>query len=909
MNSRHGQGPGQRDTFACELRIGWSISGGVEAVAGPSCNHVHGGPEVLLGWLESQLGLSAEPRPWTGRVTEYAALLEQVGDTAYTMSLETDRWATAVELLRRRDDLRLAGWDGSGLEELPRLVRDLAHAEVGPRRVRPGVAERLTAVLATLDAGQVLPPHHLLLDEDSSEWPVLWRRVLDRLHLQTAEPSPPRAPEDTALGLVQRALAAEETVASETDASLRWVAAESRLAACEAVARALATEPEALASTVVLCEAADATVLFDACLARVGLPTMGGARKTRAIPAFQVLPLVLQLCWKPVDPETLLAFVSLPVGPVPRRAGRRLAEALAEQPGLASRAWEEAVAGLCSPENDPEGRLAKRLETWLEHERVARGEPLPPSLIRERCGLVARWAVGRAEAPTPEAIRAIDVESLHALAGQASGLADLASSHGGPVSESQIARLLDAVRLDGLPSCSRPEADGGPVHVTSLADIVRPVERLVWLGLSTGDPIESAWTVEDLAELRERGIDLDDGSRELALRRSAERRGLLCVRERLLAVGLPDDEKHRPHPLWQQIQEGLNAGGEPLRRGVPLRRVISGDRAADVAPWEFTTSVQLVEPPPGRRPLWVVPHGLLRERKASSASSLEARLACPLKWVLHYQAHLHPSPVAELPADFRLRGSFCHALLAEVFGQEGSCPATDECVAQIGRLFDERLPHDAAPIAQPTHLVVRRQVRDELLAATRLLVETLRKGDYQLKGAEVPVEGEIQGRALRGSIDCLVGREDGSEAVIDYKYGGRRKYPRLLEEGRALQLATYATARRHQSGGADVRVAYLLISDCTVHTPEGSPLEGSTTRDTVQGAPSIHDVWSRFTQALDSADEWLSGAQPVPARPLQDPEDWPPGAEIALDPDPRVENQAVCKYCDYGVLCGRERLE
>jgi len=319
------------DSPTCEIAVGWAWRGCLSPDDGATWNRHHGGPETLLGWLESQPGLCAPPPEWTGRVTEYAALLAEAGGVSYSESLGVDRWATAAELLRRRDTLRLAGWDGGNQDGLPPLACDLAQAEAGGRRLQPGLAERLDAVLAALDAGQVLPRHRVVLAEEPSQWPARWRGVLPRLDVVIGEPPAPSAPAATALGVLQRALAAGHAGRTEPDGSLRHVVAESRLAACEVVASLLAAERDGLGDTVVLCEDDGVAVLLDACLARRGLPAMGGTRWTGALPALQALPLALDLCWEPVDPEALLAFVALPVGPVPRgggpRARRRAGEA------------------------------------------------------------------------------------------------------------------------------------------------------------------------------------------------------------------------------------------------------------------------------------------------------------------------------------------------------------------------------------------------------------------------------------------------------------------------------------------------------------------------------------------------------------------------------------------------------
>ena len=64
-------------------------------------------------------------------VTEYAAALDSVADSVISRSMKTDRWATASELLSRRDELLLSGWDHVDSDALPGVVRDLARAAQG----------------------------------------------------------------------------------------------------------------------------------------------------------------------------------------------------------------------------------------------------------------------------------------------------------------------------------------------------------------------------------------------------------------------------------------------------------------------------------------------------------------------------------------------------------------------------------------------------------------------------------------------------------------------------------------------------------------------------------------------------------------------------------------------------------
>lgn len=70
---------------------------------------MNGAPSDLLSWLENQFGLAGSSIPFTDRVTRYASLPEDHDGDTYRRSFRADRWATAAELLQRRDELPMAG--------------------------------------------------------------------------------------------------------------------------------------------------------------------------------------------------------------------------------------------------------------------------------------------------------------------------------------------------------------------------------------------------------------------------------------------------------------------------------------------------------------------------------------------------------------------------------------------------------------------------------------------------------------------------------------------------------------------------------------------------------------------------------------------------------------------------------
>jgi ATP-dependent helicase/nuclease subunit B len=114
-------------------------------------NEHRGGPDSLLRWLETQLGLLSQTAPLSSRILEFAGLLDGRKEARYAESLTTDRWGTASDLLARRDELRMAGWSGLDRPELPPLVRDLALATRGHQLTWPDTSSRLIAVSEALE--------------------------------------------------------------------------------------------------------------------------------------------------------------------------------------------------------------------------------------------------------------------------------------------------------------------------------------------------------------------------------------------------------------------------------------------------------------------------------------------------------------------------------------------------------------------------------------------------------------------------------------------------------------------------------------------------------------------------------------------------------------------------------------
>ncbi len=228
-------------------------------------------------------------------------------------------------------------------------------------------------------------------------------------------------------------------------------------------------------------------VRLDVCLQRIGLPTMGASLQTRAHPVLQVLPLALEICWEPVDPQCLLDFLTLPIIPIPRAAASDLARALGEEPGLGSSSWERAFRELCDKseqaQEDP-GKLKQRLHDWFCDERSPQGQPIATALVAKQCRKVSKWAIGRASLiwkDTDQESGELDSSkeqiaiALREAARQASLLGDLVELAGklenNTITQPQLGRLWRRLWTAGSNRKPCIASIGGPTRVRSLAEI------------------------------------------------------------------------------------------------------------------------------------------------------------------------------------------------------------------------------------------------------------------------------------------------------------------------------------------------------------------------------------------------------------------------------------------------------
>lgn len=850
------------------------------------------GPEQFLRDLELRLGLSRSQHDHPAlRITRWAARMALLAPQGrfYSHSYEVDPLGTARSVLDLRDALIESDWNGSIIANGGPRLEAIAELEALPSPTLPmGFADRLAAVRREHEACGTQLYAELTLADQTSSWSALWQRVFEGLQrtgtvLSTLHADLPGAPRDSDLGIVQRALANENSATLTPlrgDGTFVVLVTETSLEAAAASAALLASEHS---KDAVVVRAGNDPAL-DRALTQQGLAAQGLQSSSRWRSALQVLPLALELAFEPKDPFRVLDLLTLPRGPFRGANRRRLLRALARSPGIGGRAWEEAKERFLEPREETLARVAE----WLE---VPGAQPSTGATKNDLLEVIARvrsWL-------TAQLFHGPDDATILAALGQCDHLTDaLAADARSHFDLVNLRRLTELVAGNGVWLELTAEQAGRIAHVSSPESLWVSKRTVLWWSFTHA--YEGArrlpWRRQELAALSAAGVTLADPRERLMERALGYRRAIQAATERVILIAPRTTAGHKvaPHPLWDEIAARLDLQTTDIERVTRSAYDLLGSNAREpVAVLELpvqhqTWNVTLDDP------VMIGP---------ASAASISSMLGCPLQWALSSWAGLD-SEGAGLPATHLLNGTLGHRLIEELHVAGAFEDASVKFRARAELLVDGLIAREGAVLLRPGKAHERDQLRKQLVDAACTLRRTLTDNTLELIGAEQVFEIPWRATTLRGRWDLLARDPSGRHVVIDLKWGDT-KYRTKLRKADDVQLPAYEYALRSERAEA-AAVYFSLASRKLFGLADPSLPE----LEVVQG-PSLTHTWQRVERTVEIVENELrKGRIHVTgvhrSLPLLDSLGVPGEQQphhFSLTPE------QACEYCNFDVLCGQ----
>ena len=864
------------------------------------------GVNGLMTLLEKHLGIRYPERHDYLRYEQYRQILQthlKLKSTAfYAASFEADSMATAVALLRRRDELYVNGWDFKIEAEMPTRLRTLAEIEQlaqdgSPTILFDGFAERFCRVLHFITLLPI-PLTKIYLNEALDKLPPYVKTLLHALQdagVELARVEHSIAEEEGELQTFQKALLKEAYTKKQVkgDGSLIILKCKRETYAAEYLAKVFLQNP----SYRPVCLIPDKNRALDNSLVEEGLPSLGILSASLARPTLQILKLVSTFLWKPINPYKILEFVSLPNTPIHPALARGIAKIMAKKPGLFSGAWNAMVRDFFKVYDDkiaanPEKKVeleAERDEAqeeyrfWFNRRRYDMTQAVPKSDVVDLFFHVSRWASKQLEenkkevkdldkkikkASTPHHQVAIlerykeDLQNgqpaLEGLRIQSNNILQVLEAL--PEQDSHLShlRLERLVRTINEPAAIRfRSAEFGHLpYVHRSSAIVQPYEQVFWWNFVDveRDTGFARWYKKERAYCEGKNITLETPSEENARALWQRMQAILKTQKRLILV-MPesiDGKEQLPHPLWGDLNAAL---GEDELEAITVNLDTQQNIEFLAQFYKLPTFIQL-EPDVLHKPqpyLRVPEQVSIQQKEVESFSSLDALLYYPYQWVFRYQADFNKSSMHSVVSDRVLKGNIAHSVFERLFNAIKESDALWTKAEVMGWVSDNiaaLFEREGAVLLMYGYEPERIALAERIKQSAWALVSIIQENNWKIVGTELTIMGKMAGQELKGIADLVLQRGD-EKAIVDLKWGGATYRKNQFKNKEDLQLVVYSRLLDQDTTWA--HTAYFIIEQGKMIARNNVAFEEA---EAVAPEPDFREIHQEIWMQMEQTYQW-----------------------------------------------------
>ncbi len=886
------------------------------------------GPYGMLELLETRLGLTTPNVHPAERINQYMKRLEACDGEGkwFHESFETDPWATAKQMLFWRDQLIEAGWGGQIDPDGSARLTALAELEQTASALDMGREDRLQQVLLRLPQTSQIAISQIQLHDPLELLPPVWQKVIAELKNLAVTIAPaaqaPLQTGSTNLACVQGAMNAEprECKISGEDESLLLIEAANEWEAAENLALWLGADVKANRDVTIIC-GASADVL-DQALRRHGLPQLGDSDSSRWRESLQVLPLIIANAWKPLNIFRLVELLSSPLAPLPGYAAGYLLKAISEEPGIGGDEWNEALEKIASRRQELEqgkGRtvtqeeaaaFAAGIDQLLAGTRFDPDAGIPEEELKQLCQLVIESLAWRVK----------DDPVLGEAVSHAREMQKLAEGKG-TIPRVTVERMLDSVIGQGgsAPDRFRQAAPWRVVHHPG--QITDQTKTLIWWGfVDQSVSPHTYWSESERRSLEKTGVMLEDSRSHRSREAQAWKRGFSQAREHVLMFypAAMQGEPAYHSPFWDEIRAAaVLAQPAPHEKETANRLTRKCAGLEHGGRWQLAgrkvrlqkAKISALPVPEAAR---AIPRDIISQPQRLSYTRMKTMIACPMSWALEYHAGLKAPAAQVVPTGNQMIGTFCHKIVHELYTEEDGVRTPEEAYSRSLELYDLLVESMAAELLVEGRELENSRTREAMALAVKHLVAEINRRDLIVEKSEEKLEGDfLGGIPFRGFADLRLRDRQGNTFIFDLKWTSSGKYHKQeLEDGYALQLATYAWLLGPGDSGNKMHAGYFLLA-------QGEMLSNSELlSDEPTGMPySLEEIWemgsSSWTERFRELSSGVMEATGLRDRQVQSEKNLrDEKLQQALISERRSQGllyqETPCRFCDYATLCGMD---
>lgn len=789
----------------------------------------YAGPNRLLRLMEIHFGFQGLP---TGndhlRIEQYRQVttkhFQENEEAFYGNSFLADQMATATDLLSRRDELLLSGWNFKTEKGISQRLKVLAELEAklyvefideeveGLIRFSPGFSDRFVQILFTLKHRKN-PVRILRLVEPLDLLPYHFQRLFKMLEYfgtRIEQILTPTFNKKTDLNLLQKQLRSKgngEKANLKGDASLLLIRAK-RETDCATYIAKLLKQNTSFHPTILTLKK---NRTLDNALIQEGLPCMGILSASSARPMLQIIKLAPAFLWEPIDPFKIMEFVTLKIKPLEEELSNRIAKQMAQSPGIDGDGWFKMIRTYFeeleeNAKTDPivdVNAIQQEYNFWFRRRRFRSSQSVPVAEVIDIYQYLHQWAFKKFEAEGNKN------QSLLVLSEQANRIKELLETlPENTLSYLELERIIRTI-FEPSPVLFREQEVGFYPFVHHTAAFIEPVQQLVWWNFVQEEPNHffSRWYKAERDFLESKSVALETPKEENARLIWHRSQPILNVSKQLVLI-MPERVEGKEvhlHPLFSDLQAAFDNLDDIT---IDLENFRVPNLLKDK--FNYPTTVALASVKLGTpKPYIHIPDlNDFLAQDYETYTSLDALFYYPYQWVFKYKTKLRKSSILSLVKDHTLLGNLAHRFFENLLKQNiqnwGKAEVENWIDGQAAKMFGQ----EGAVLLMYGREPDKVNFLHRLKYAAWSLVSLINNNGWQVKGTELNIDGNFQQVPVRAKADLVLVRNQ-EAAVVDLKWRGVRYRESMIKNEEDLQLVLYSKLVEPASTWA--HTAYFII--------------------------------------------------------------------------------------------------